>query len=75
MQTVYIKFTTENDRVRGFYELAKQTGIGSMPGKVYQVSQEALRVLENLHVDFRQASDAEIKDAHDQVRNSSAAAL
>ena len=75
MQTVYIKFLTEADRTRGFFELAKRSRIGSLPGQVYQVPREALQILEALHIDYRRATDAEVKDAHDQVRNPSAAVL
>jgi hypothetical protein len=75
MQTVYIKFLTEADRARGFFELAKRSRIGSMPGQVYQVPLEALQILEDVHIDYRRATDAEVKDAHDQIRNPSAAVL
>ena len=75
MQTVYIKFLTEADRARGFFELAKRSRIGSLPGQVYQVPREALPILEAIHNGYRRATDAEVKDAHDQVRNPSAAVL
>ena len=75
MQTVYIRFLTEADRARGFFELAKHSRIGSLPGQVYQVPREALQILEDSHIDYRRATDAEVKDAHDQVRNPSAAVL
>ena len=75
MQTVYIKFLTEEDRVNGYYELAMHSGIGSFPGKIYQVSKDALILLEDLHIGYRRASDDEIREAHDQVRNPSAAVL
>ena len=75
MQTVYIKFVTEADRARGFFELAKRSRISSLPGQVYQVPREALQILEEIHIDYRRATDAEVKDAHDQVRNPSAAVL
>ena len=75
MQTVYIKFLTDTDRARGFFELAKRSRVGSLPGQVYQVPLEALQILEDLHIDYRRATDVEVKDAHDQVRNPSAAVL
>ena len=75
MQTVYIKFLTEADRARGFFELAKRSRIGSLPGQVYQVPREALQILDAIHNDYRRATDAEVKDARDQVRNPSAAIL
>ncbi len=75
MQTVYIKFLTEAERARGFFELAKHSRIGSLPGQVYQVPREAVQILETLHIDYRRATDEEVKAAHDQVRNPSAALL
>ncbi len=75
MQSIYIKFQSEEDRVRGFYELAKSSRIGSLPGQVYQVPREALKLLESMHVGYRRATDAEVKDAHDQVRNPSPSVL
>ena len=71
MQTVYVKFLTENDRTRGFYELAKRSKVGSLPGGIYQVSLDGVQLLEDLNIDSRRATDAEVKDAHDQVRNPS----
>ncbi|HLW65218.1 MAG TPA: hypothetical protein VKS79_07865 [Gemmataceae bacterium] len=75
MQTVYIKFLTEADRARGFLELAKHARIASLPGQVYQIPREALPILEQNHIDYRRATDAEVKEAHNQVRNPSAAVL
>lgn len=75
METIFIRFLTEGDRVRGFYELATRGGISSLPGGLYQVSTECLRMLEDQHITFRRASDAEVKDAHDQVRNPAPAVL
>ena len=75
MQTVYLKFLTEPGRAKGFFELAKRSRISSLPGQVYQVPLAALPILDEIHVDYRRATDAEVKDAHDQVRNPSTAVL
>jgi hypothetical protein len=69
MQTVYIKFLNEPDRAKGFFELAKSSRIGSLPRQVYQVPLEVLQILEDLHIDHRRATDAEVKDAHGSVRS------
>ncbi len=69
MQTVYIKFLSDGDRVQGFYELATRARIGSLPGEVYQVPIEALALLDSKHISYRRATDDEVKIAHDQVRN------
>ena len=75
MQTIYIRFLNEADRARGFYQLALRVGISSLPGAVYQIRREALKILDDEHITYRHATEAEIKDAHDQVRNPSAAVL
>ena len=75
MQTIYVKFLNEEDRVRGFYELIRHSRVGSFPGQVYQIPLEALKLLDDLHIGYRRATDAEVKTAHDQVRNTSPAVL
>jgi hypothetical protein len=57
MQTIFIKFASQPDRVRGFYELATHARISSFPGEVYQVPLEALRLLDDLHVAYRRTTD------------------
>ena len=69
MQTAFIRFVSEEDRVRGFATLAKRARISSLPGHVYQVPIEALGFLESEHISYRRATDAEVKAANDQVRN------
>jgi hypothetical protein len=75
MQTVFIKFLTQEDRVRGFYELATRARIGSIPDEIYQVPIDAVRFLDDQQISYRRATDAEVKAAHDQVRNPSPALL
>ncbi len=75
MHTAYIRFLTQEDRVRGFYELATRARISSLPGEVYQVPIEALRLIEDQHIAYRRATDDEVKEAHDQVRNPAPAVL
>jgi hypothetical protein len=61
MQTVFIRFLTQDDRVRGFYELATRARIASLPGEIYQLPIDALRILEDQHIAYRRATDAELK--------------
>jgi hypothetical protein len=75
MQTVYIRFLSEEDRVQGFYELARRSRIASLPGQLYQVPLEALPLLESQQINYRRATDDEVKTAHDQVRNPSPSLL
>lgn len=75
MQSIFIRFLTQEDRVRGFYELATRSRVSSLPGELYQVPIEALRLLESQQIAYRRATDAEVKTAHDQVRNPAPAVL
>jgi hypothetical protein len=75
MQTIFIRFVTEADRIRGFAALAKRTRISSLPGQVYQVPIDGLSQLESEHINYRRATDDEVKAANDQVRNTVAPVL
>jgi len=75
MQSVFIRFVTEEDRARGFATLAKRARISSLPGQVYQVPIDGLSLLESDHINYRRATDAEVKAANDQVRNPAASVL
>ena len=65
MQTVFIRFVTEEVRVRGFAALAKRARISSLPGHVYQVPIERLGLLEAEYIHYRRASDSEVKTTND----------
>jgi hypothetical protein len=75
MQTVFIRFVTEEDRVRGFATLAKRARISSLPDQVYQIPIDGLSILETEHINYRRATDDEVKAASDQVRNPTAPVL
>lgn len=75
MRSVFIRFVTEEDRLRGFAMLAKQARVSSLPGQVYQVPLEGLGLLESEHISYRRATDDEVKAANDQVRNPAAPLL
>ena len=75
MQTLYIRFTSEADRERGFYELATRARVTSLPGQIYQIPIGAITLLENESIGYRRATDEEVKLANDQVRNSAPALL
>jgi len=59
-QVVYIKFNSREDQVRGFYELATRAQVTSLLGGVYAVPLRALALLDEQHVSYRRASDAEV---------------
>jgi hypothetical protein len=75
MQMVYIRFLTEQDRIRGFSGLAKQSRVGSLPGHVYQVPIDSLKFLDGQHIGYRRATDEEVQAANDQIRNPAPAVL
>ncbi len=75
MEMIYVKFLNQQARVQGFFEIAKQSRIRSLPGEIYQISVDALKILDDLHIDYRRATDTEVKNAHDQVRNPCRAVL
>ena len=72
---MYIRFTSEADRERGFYELATRARVASLPGQIYQIPIGAITLLENESIGYRRATDEEVKIANDQVRNSAPALL
>jgi hypothetical protein len=59
MNTVFLKFSSQEDRVRGFYELATRARVSSLPDEIYQVPIEALKLLDDQHIGYRRATDAE----------------
>ena len=67
---MYIRFTSEADRERGFYELATRARIASFPGQIYQIPIGAITLLENENIGYRRATDEEVGVANDQVRGS-----
>ena len=63
MHTLFIRFLSEDDRRRGFYELITHSRVSSLPGGLYQVPTEALRLLDDQHISFRRATDAEVRQS------------
>jgi len=75
MQTAYIKFNSESDRVRGFYELATRFRVSSLPDQIYSIPVVSLHHLDAQHIGYRRATDDEIAAANDKIRNPSALVL
>ena len=69
MKTVYIKFNTKTDKVRGFYQLATKAQVSSLPDGIYAVPVSSLRILDAQHISYRRATDEEVTNAHDKIRN------
>jgi hypothetical protein len=61
MQSVFVRFVTEEDRVRGFAMMAKRSQISSLPGQIYQVPIEGIPLLESERINYRRATDDEVR--------------
>jgi hypothetical protein len=68
MQVAYIKFNSREDQVRGFYELATKAQVTSLPEAVYAVPWKALVLLDEQHISYRRATDAEVPLKHGAIR-------
>jgi len=69
MNFVYIKFNSYNDEVRGFYVLATKARVNSFPDDLYAVPLQSLKLLDDLHISYRRATDEEVAQSCDQIRN------
>ena len=66
MKPVCIKFKSRKHQVDGYYELATHATVTSLPGGVYIVPVQALSILEEQDISFRQASEDEVENSHAQ---------
>jgi hypothetical protein len=64
MQSVFIRFVSGEDRIRGFAALAKRSQISSLPRQVYQVPIDGVGLLESEHISYRRATDPEVMAAN-----------
>ena len=69
MKTVYIKFNTRDDEVRGFYQLVTKARVTGLPDGIYSVFFDSLHILDAQHISYRRARDEEVAKAHDKIRN------
>ncbi len=72
MNTVYIKFKSRKHQVEGYYELANHAMLTSLPDGVYIVPVQALSILDEQEISYRQASEEEVEKSHAQIRNPAA---
>lgn len=72
MNTVYIKFNSRKHQVEGYYELATHATVISLPDGVYIVPVQALSILDDQDISYRQASEDEVENSHAQIRNPAA---
>ncbi len=66
MNTVYIKFKSRRHQVNGYYELATHATVTSLPDGVYIVPVQALSILDEQDISYRQAAEDEVEKSHAQ---------
>ena len=69
MNIIYIKFNSREDQVKGYYELATKSKVITLPKEVYGVLLSGLRLLDELHISYRRATDEEVSISHGQIRS------
>jgi len=57
MKTIYIKFNSRTEQVRGFYQLATRAWVTSLPDEIYKVPIDSLQILDNQYISYRRATD------------------
>ncbi len=75
MNTAYIKFNSREHQIKGYYELAYHATVSSLPDGVYIVPVQALSILDEQEISYRQASDDEVEKSYAQIRNPAASVL
>ena len=68
MKTIYIKFNSRAEQVRGFYQLATRAWVTSLPDEIYKVPIDSLQILDTQYISYRRATDKEVAKAHDKIR-------
>ena len=75
LNTAYIKFNSREHQIKGYYELAYHATVSSLPDGVYIVPVQALSILDEQEISYRQASDDEVEKSYAQIRNPAASVL
>lgn len=66
MNTVYVKFNSRKHQVEGYYALATHATVTSLPDGVYVVPVQALSILDDQEISYRQASEDEVEKSNAQ---------
>ena len=68
MSRVYIKFSSDSDRIKGVYALATQASVDSLPEGVFGISAEDLYILKNERIKYSEASPEEVAKSYQKLR-------
>ena len=69
MNAACVKFSSREDQVRGFYELATRARVTSLPGGIYSIPASALALLDSEGIAYQRATESEVEEANGQIRN------
>jgi hypothetical protein len=66
---IRIRFPTDQDRVRGNYLLATKSIVRRLRGQVFEVSEAALKLLDDHHIPYQTLPIPEPSGSDQEVRN------
>jgi hypothetical protein len=66
---IRIRFPTDQDRVRGNYLLATKSVVRRLRGQIFEVSEAALKLLDDHHIPYQVLPIPEPSGSDQEVRN------
>jgi hypothetical protein len=66
---IRIRFATDRDRVQGNYLLATRSVVRRLRGQVFEVTEAALKLLDDNHIPYQTLAIPEPSESHEAVRN------
>lgn len=66
---IRIRFFTDQDRVQGNYLLATKSVVRRLRGQIFEVSQDALQLLDDHHISYQTLPIPEPSGSDQEVRN------
>lgn len=66
---IRIRFVTDQDRVQGNYLLATRSVVRRLRGQIFEVSQDALKLLDDHHISYQTLPIPEPSGSDQEVRN------
>ena len=66
---IRIRFPTDQDRVQGNYVLATQSVVRRLRGQIFEVTEAALRLLDDHHIPYQTLPIPEPSGSEQEVRN------
>ena len=66
---IRIRFPTDQDRIQGNYLLATKSVVRRLRGQIFEVSQDALKLLAENHISYQTLPIPEPSGSDQEVRN------